>query len=132
MIICDKCNVKYIGETERRLRDRISEHKTYITNDMKSKATGEHFNKPGHSVRDLRVVVLEKVKKIDENYRKEREKYMINMFDTYYNGLNRQPQKAIIVIKWCYLYKIYIILEHFDSIKPQNVNKGLYMQLCAK
>ena len=31
MIECNKCMLKYIGETERTLKDRIGEHKTYIT-----------------------------------------------------------------------------------------------------
>ena len=53
---------------------------------------GEHFNMPGHSLSNMIVTVLEKVKTIDEMYRKEREKYFIMKFNTYYKGLNRQPQ----------------------------------------
>ena len=56
---------------------------------MKSKATGYHFNLPGHSIANLTVTILEKVKKHDEQYRKQREKYFIKKFNTYYKGLNR-------------------------------------------
>ena len=56
-----------------------------------SQATGKHFNSPGHSLSDLTIVILEKVRSSDDMYRKEREKYFIRKFNTYYNGLNRQP-----------------------------------------
>ena len=46
---------------------------------------------PGHSLSDMTVTVLEKVKTSDDMYRKEREKYFIRTFNTYYRGLNRQP-----------------------------------------
>ena len=52
--------------------------------------TGAHFNLPGHSVSDLSATVLERVKINDISYRKEREKYLINHFNTYYQGINRQ------------------------------------------
>ena len=54
-------------------------------------ATGEHFNIPGHSLSDLTVTILERVKSTDDLYRKERGKYLIRKFNTYYRGLNRQP-----------------------------------------
>ena len=53
-------------------------------------ASGDHYNSPGHSVSDLSVTILEKVKKNCELYRKERERYLINKFNTYYKGINRQ------------------------------------------
>ena len=31
-ITCKKCNVQYIGESERTLQDRFSEHKGYVVN----------------------------------------------------------------------------------------------------
>ena len=42
----------------------------------------------GHSLADINMVILEKVKKNDELYRKEREHYFIRKFNTYYKGLN--------------------------------------------
>ena len=58
---------------------------------MLKKATGSHFNSVGHSIDDFKVTVIEKVKKSDESYRKERERYHIKKFNTFYKGLNRQP-----------------------------------------
>ena len=92
MIECSKerCKKRYIGETGRFLRSRLSDHRGYVSNKATDKATGDHFNLPGHSLSNMTVRVLEQVKIRDSSYRKEREKYFINLFDTYNNGLNRQ------------------------------------------
>ena len=52
MIECDisNCKKRYIGETERTLKDRLSEHIGYIKTKKLEKSTGNHFNQPGHSV----------------------------------------------------------------------------------
>ena len=73
------------------MRFRLADHRGYVNNLDVSQATGEHFNSPGHSLSDLSIVILEKVRSSDDLYRKEREKYFIRKFNTYYNGLNRQP-----------------------------------------
>ena len=52
--------------------------------------TGEHFNRPGHSIDNITITILEKVKVNDTQYRKEREKYFMNKFNTIYKGLNKQ------------------------------------------
>ena len=43
-ITCTKYSLQYIGESERSLKDRFSEHKGYVVNNKLTKATGEHFN----------------------------------------------------------------------------------------
>ena len=45
---------------------------------------------PGHSVSNITITIIEKVKIREESYRKHREKYHINKFNTYYRGLNKQ------------------------------------------
>ena len=92
LIECNKeqCKKRYIGETGRTLQCRIADHRGYIVNENLNTATGHHFNTPGHSVSNLRVTIIEKVKTNDESYRKIREKYHINKFDTYHRGLNQQ------------------------------------------
>ena len=50
MIECNKCKIKYIGETERTLKERVGEHKNYIRQKHLNQPTGEHFNQPGHSI----------------------------------------------------------------------------------
>ena len=91
-IICKKenCKESYIGETKRILKYRLADHRGYIQNNHINQATGEHFTQPGHSLADLQVTVLEKVKKIDTLYRKEREEYFIRKFDIFHQGINKK------------------------------------------
>ena len=90
LIHCEKCGQNYIGETGRLLKNRFSDHRGYITNQVLSVSTGNHFNLPGHSLAHVKVTILEQVKKTDIMYRKEREKYFINKFNTFHEGLNRE------------------------------------------
>ena len=93
LIECNKerCKKRYIGETERSLKERFIEHKQYVKGLIPKFATGEHFNEPGHSLENMTITIIEKVKKTEEMYRKEREKMHISKFNTYHNGLNRKP-----------------------------------------
>jgi hypothetical protein len=99
MLICEKENCKqktgytnrYIGETERTLKDRISEHIGYINTNKSKEPAGQHFNLPGHTKSDMRVLILEKPKSFDPQYRKERESHLIRKFNTFYKGLNKKP-----------------------------------------
>ena len=56
MIQCTKhnCNQRYIGQTARLLKFRIADHRGYIQNQVTSKATGAHWNQPGHSMADMK------------------------------------------------------------------------------
>ena len=80
----------YIKYTGRQLKSRIAEHKGYIAQQVSSRATGHHWNLPGHSLADLKVTILEQSKSKEEDYRKEREKFFIRKFDTYNKGINRE------------------------------------------
>ena len=93
IIHCTKenCQQKYIGESYRKLKDRLLEHQGYINNRKLKTATGFHFNQPGHSISNLKISILEKVKSVDLLYRKEREKYLIHKFNTFYKGINQMP-----------------------------------------
>ena len=64
--------MRYIGETKRTLKDRLADHQGYIVNTDTTKATGAHFNLPGHNLSNLKISILEKVKKNCDTYRKER------------------------------------------------------------
>ena len=92
MIKCniDKCRKIYIGETRRTIKNRLAHHRGYVVNNHSDKATGSHFTLPGHSLANMRCTVLEQVKVKSDLYRKEREKYFINKFNTIEEGLNRK------------------------------------------
>ena len=98
MIECSIENFKqqYIGETERNVRKRILDHVGYVKNKIVSKATGFHFNLPGHSISNIQVTIIEKVKKSDIIYRKEREHFHIQKFITFYRGINRLPRSTFV------------------------------------
>ena len=82
--------MQYIGESERALQERFSEHRGYVANKHLSKATGAHFNLPGHSTNDMRVTILEKVHSMDPLVRKEREELFIRKFNTKYKEMNKK------------------------------------------
>ena len=89
ILICKKCQQKYIGTSGRQLQKRLADHRGYIFNQVESRATGAHFNLPSHSLADLSVTILEQTKN-DPDYRREREKYFIRKFDTVNNGINKE------------------------------------------
>ena len=93
MLKCDKdnCRMQYIGETEREFKLRVNEHIGYAKNNQQNKTTGHHFNLPGHSWKNMKFIILEKVKHKDTIYREEREKYLIKKFGTYHRGMNKKP-----------------------------------------
>ena len=89
-IECNKCTMQYIGETDRSLQTRFSEHRGYVTNKMLRKATGNHFNQPGHTISNMEVTILEKVHNRNGQFRKAREKMFIEDYNTKYKGMNRK------------------------------------------
>ena len=82
------CRQQYIGTTYRSLRERFREHLGYV--DKNVEATGAHFNLPGHSKADMKVMVVEKVNSRDLWLREEREHELIRNCNTYYKGINRK------------------------------------------
>ena len=66
LIFCEKERCReniYIGETGKSLERRLANHRGYVVNNMTDRATGAHFNLPGHSLADLKITILEQVKK---------------------------------------------------------------------
>ena len=114
------------AKTKRILKFRLADHRGYVNNQDYTTATGEHFNSPGHSLSDLSITILERVKSNDDLYRKEREKYHIRKFNTYYKGLNKQPwnkrgdKRVALVIT--YIVSYYLINDMVDS-KGWNLEK---------
>ena len=72
------------------MHERLSQHRGYVTRNTND-ATGRHLNSPGHSLSNMNITVLERVKSRDPIYRKEREKYHIRKFNTFYMGMNGSP-----------------------------------------
>ena len=81
MIQCNRCNLQYIGETKRRLKDRFNEHRRTIDNpNNKSKPTtaAEHFlSSPNHTANDMLLIPTEKIFSNRDSIRKAREAFLI-------------------------------------------------------
>ena len=87
---CNRCLEQYIGETEKSLSQRFGQHRGYVRNNNLDKATGHHFNQPGHSLANMRIAVMEKVYSNDPQMRKTRESFYKNKFNTFYKGMNKK------------------------------------------
>ena len=82
--------MQYVGQTDRTLQYRFSEHRGYVSNKHLTKATGEHFNLRGHTVSDMQVSIIEKVHSTDEMVRTERESMYIKQLNSKYKGINKK------------------------------------------
>ena len=96
VITCNKreCKyVQYVGETGKKLKDRFSQHLGHVisTNaNQNQTTTGEHFNLPGHNISNMKISIIEKCIQDSAIYRKVRESFFINKFETKHNGLNKR------------------------------------------
>ena len=93
MIQCNRCNLQYIGETKRRLKDRINEHRRTIDNpNTKSKPTtaAEHFlSFPNHTANDMQLIPIENIFSNQDSIRKAKEAFLISKGRTLVpHGLN--------------------------------------------
>ena len=81
MIQCNRCNLQYIGETKRCLKDRFNEQCRTIDNpNNKSKPTtaAEHFlSSPNHTANDMLLIPIEKIFSNRDSFRKAREAFLI-------------------------------------------------------
>ena len=80
---CKKCKYfVYIGETERRFSDRLTDHRGYVNRKVLNHPIGGHFNKGGHDITDMIPIPIEKVyPENDDLLRKRREKLWIQRYD---------------------------------------------------
>ena len=84
---------QYIGETGKSLVEWFRGHRGTVAQkgqDQTTASVGVHFRQPGHSIHDLEMVPIEKVRKEDCLLRKTRESYYIGRFNTVNKGLNKK------------------------------------------
>ena len=96
MIQCTKCNLQYIGETKRRLKDRFNEHRRPIINPFCSytpTAVSRHFLTSGHAEDHMILIPLEQLHTSRDSIRKAREAFLIHRGKTLEPaGLNRRDE----------------------------------------
>lgn len=62
LLTCRKCGMQYVGETGRKLKERVGDHLRDIRNRAKT-PVAIHFNSPGHDIADFNVVGVEELKR---------------------------------------------------------------------
>ena len=81
MIQCNRCNLQYIGETKRRLKDRFNEHRRTIDNPnniSKPTTIAEHFlSAANHTANDMQLIPIEKFFSKRDSICKAREAFLI-------------------------------------------------------
>ena len=95
LIQCVECNLQYIGETKRRLKDRFNEHRRPIinTSSYTPTAVSEHFLTSSHTVDDMTLIPIEHVYTKRDSIRKAREAFLIHFGNTLKPaGLNRRDE----------------------------------------
>ena len=90
-ICCDQCpGWLYIGETGKKLKTRFGQHKGDILN-KRDTPVADHFNLPGHGLKDVCFIGIEKVTPTDDKFlRKARESFFINRGNAVRAGANRR------------------------------------------
>ena len=79
MIQCRLCNLQYIGETKRRLKDRCNEHRCPIFNPSGSciqTAVSEHFLSNSNSVSHMLLIPIEPLRYERDCPREAREAHL--------------------------------------------------------
>ncbi|EDO36531.1 predicted protein [Nematostella vectensis] len=95
MIQCNRCNLQYIGETKRKLKERFNDHRRTVDSQSRSIPThaAEHFLKPNHSASDIELIPIEKIRNNRDSIRKAREAKLIARAGTLEpGGLNRREE----------------------------------------
>ena len=77
---CRLCNLQYIGETKRRLKDHFNEHRRPVLNPTGNyihTAVSEHFLASNHSDTHMLLIPIEKLKNGRDSFRKACEAHLI-------------------------------------------------------
>ena len=87
-IICRCCGCLYIGETGRRLRERIGEYLSSIRNNCPGFPVAEHFNSASHSLNDIMICGLKRCSGDNTRRNKQEMRLIFELGTLKLNGLN--------------------------------------------
>ena len=76
-----------MGQTGRTLRERLGEHRRRIQNNT-DESVPIHFNLPHHTLHDVKLIPLQKVRNSRDSYRYAMEQHFISTAGTLKNGIN--------------------------------------------
>ncbi len=116
LIKCKKCQMQYVGQTNRALRERCGQHRRSVEANSLSTLLVKHFNSDGHSINDMTIQVLQIVS--DKKERLEAEDRWMRILNSVYPfGLNS-------------MVKSYGIAE--DKINPSEVSSQPYFNYSVR
>ena len=97
LVQCNRCNLQYIGETKRQLKDRFNEYRRAVDKtSIKSKPTtvSEHFlSHSNHSYTDMQLIPLQKIQSSRDSVLKARKSHLIDKAMTLEpHGLNHRDE----------------------------------------
>ena len=95
-IECKRCNSRYVGQTKRKIKDRLREH-IYGIKNQKDTDISYHFNRNGHEgKKDMKVYILEFIYTHPES---KRTKYLRNTIETnWIQRLGTQSPKGMNIL----------------------------------
>lgn len=84
LIECNRCGIQYVGETGNQIRERINNHRSTIKHHLshKDKPVASHFSSRLHSVKDLKLTVIESMGHQSKFRRLHRERFWIRTLQT--------------------------------------------------
>ena len=92
LIECTRCSIQYVGETGNALRVRLTGHRSDINHLRSDLPVAKHFNLLDHSLKDLSIMVIEKIHRDDTTLRKKKESHWIQAIRSLTpHGLNLNP-----------------------------------------
>jgi len=95
LITCLKYKLQYVGETYRKLKDRLNDHKSNIRTN-KETAIGIHFRSALHNIKHLQIQPILQINTESHTDRLQQEKYWMDILKTFYpNGLNKYPLETL-------------------------------------
>ena len=74
-IQCRKCPKQYLGSTKNALHIRLNGHRYDIKHKKIQKPVAKHFNQRGHSIEDLTIMVIEKLRNNNIQFRRRQERF---------------------------------------------------------
>ena len=88
-LLCNKhgCGKIYIGQSQRQLKERFSEHKTSVRK-KSDNVVGQHFSGPGHDLENMEIIGIEKVFTKGKKFIEKRESMWIERLEAEFKGLN--------------------------------------------
>ena len=87
-IICLRCGCLYIGETGRRLRERITVHLRSVRNNSPGFPVAEHFNSAFHSLDDMMICGLKRCSGDNTRRKKQEMRLIFELGTLKLNGTN--------------------------------------------